>query len=408
MPELSHGRRGFGNTLVHGENAAVLHLLSRPLAGTVKCVYIDPPYNNNERYRHYDDAQEHGEWLAGLEARLRLLSNLLTPDGSLWISIDDREVHYLKVAADRVMGRKNFVSTIVWQQRTTRENRKIFSNNHEYILVYAKDTKRLRGAWNALPPTRALLARYKNLDADPRGPWQSVSATVQDGHGTKSQFYTLVAPNGRRYVPPKGRCWAYSQQRMLLAIHANNVYFGKSGTGVPRLKLFRDLDNLGVTPETLWLARDVGTSDSAKKHVLSILRNRLPFDTPKPEELISRILFIATNPGDLVLDAYLGSGTTAAVAHKMGRKYIGIERGSHAVSVCAVRLREVIQGEQGGISGPIAWSGGGSVDFYRLLESTRRTSPAPATVTSMVPTPVSRARDTMISFHSRRSPVART
>jgi len=362
---FSGGQPGSGNAIVHGENLVVLSRLAAHAPGSVKAIYIDPPYNNQERYHHYDDALSHDQWIEQLLRRLRLMEPLLSEDGSIWISIDDREVHYLKVAADAVFGRRNFVSTIIWQQRTTRENRKVFSNNHEYVLVYAKDTRRFREARNFLPATSAVLDRYQNPDDDPRGPWQSVSATAPAGHATPSQFYVLTAPNGRQHEPPKGRCWVYTKERMEQEIRNNNIWFGKNGNNVPRIKRLMAKKPPGLTPETLWLANDVGTSDSAKKHLLQLFPHEPVFDTPKPEELISRILQIATQPGDLVLDAYLGSGTTAAVAHKMKRRYLGIERGEQALTLCATRLKAVIAGESGGISGAVGWKGGGGFDFFR-------------------------------------------
>jgi len=293
------------------------------------------------------------------------LKPLLSNDGSIWISIDDREVHYLKVAADAIFGRRNFVSTVIWQQRTTRENRKVFSNNHEYLLVYAADIREFRKKRNLLPPSREQLSRYKNPDRDPRGPWQSTSANVQNGHATSTQYYDLVAPNGRVHRPPEGRCWVYTKERMQQEIRAGNVWFGKTGNGVPRLKSFLRSVRIGLTPETLWKADEVGTSDDAKKHLLQIFPNKPVFDTPKPEALVARILSIASNPGDLVLDAFLGSGTTAAVAHKLNRHYIGIELGDHAVSYCATRLRLVVDGDRSGVSNAVHWTGGGGFDFYR-------------------------------------------
>ncbi len=368
IPELSFGQCGSGNMLVQGDNLAVLKKLQSALSNSIRCIYIDPPYNNQEHYNHYTDALDHDTWIEGIIFRLEAIAPLLRQDGSLWISIDDREVHYLKVAADKVFGRENFVTTIIWQQRTTRENRKVFSNNHEYLLVYAKDARAFKSARNPVAFTSAPDIRYKNPDNDLRGPWQSVSANVQAGHATQSQFYEVVAPNGKRHAPPKGRCWGYSQRRMLEEINKGNIYFGRDGNGVPRLKKFADEAQTGFTPETLWLANDVGTSKSAKKHLLELFPDQPVFDTPKPEQLVQRILQIATNPGDLVLDAYLGSGTTCAVAHKIGRHYIGIERGSHAVTHSVCRMRQVIEGEMGGITQALKWEGGGGFDFYRLCE----------------------------------------
>lgn len=360
-----YGTAGSGNKIIHGENLSALHALAPSLGGTVKCVYIDPPYNNQERYRYYDDDANHEQWLRDITERLAAIKPLLSQDGSLWISIDDREVHYLKVAADCVFGRDCFVTTVIWEQRTTRENRRVFSNNHEYLLVYSPDPRAFKRSRNQLNPSREQLARYKNPDQDPRGPWQSVSANVQDGHATAAQYYELVSPTGRRHRPPEGRCWIYSESKMRNEIAAGNVWFGKKGDGVPRLKRFLNESNIGLTPETLWRAADVGTNDEAKKQLLRLFPRDVVFETPKPERLIGRILQIASDEDDLVLDAYLGSGTTAAVAHKMGRQYVGIESGDHAVTHCAERLKMVVRGEETGISEQVAWAGGGGFDFYR-------------------------------------------
>jgi adenine-specific DNA-methyltransferase len=335
------------------------------LSGAVRCAYLDPPYNNREEYNHYNDDMEHERWLDSMSERLQHLVGLLAEDGSVWISIDDREAHYLKVAADRIFGRENFITAIVWQQRTTRENRRAFSVNHEYILVYARNAKTFRQRRNLLPAGAELAARYKNPDNDPRGPWQSVSANVQAGHATPSQFYTITGPSGRKHNPPNGRCWVYSKDRMKREIALGNVSFGKDGDGVPRLKKFMTAAQ-GLNPPTLWLASDVGTTDSAKKHLLKMFPRGKVFDTPKPEALLAHILHIATDPDDLVLDAFLGSGTTAAVAHKMGRRYIGVEQSKAAAQLAANRLDKVVRGESGGISAQCDWRGGGGFDFYRL------------------------------------------
>ena len=231
--------------------------------------------------------------------------------------------------------------------------------------MYAIDQREFRAKRNLLPGGPELLARYKNPDSDPRGPWQSVSANVQAGHATASQFYDLVAPNGIVHRPPEGRCWIYIKDKMQREIAAGNIWFGKTGRGVPRIKRFLESSKVGLTPETLWLAADVGTNDEAKKQLLKLFPYERVFETPKPEGLIRRVFEIATDPDDLVLDAFLGSGTTTAVAHKLNRRYIGIERGKHAVSYCAARLRKVVNGDATGISKEVQWKGGGGFDFYR-------------------------------------------
>lgn len=366
VAKWSAGTAGTGNALIHGDNLAALKLLAKTHTNKVKCVYLDPPYNNGESYQHYLDNMGHEEWLKSVSDRLEQIKLLLREDGSVWISIDDSELHYLKVAADAVFGRTNFVGTIVWERRTTRENRKVLSRNHEYLLVYSKKISAWSKVRNSLPLTDEVKDRYKNLDADPRGPWQSVSANVQDGHATPQQYYSLKAPNGRLHSPPKGRCWGFPEQRMLEEIAKNNVWFGKDGNAVPRLKQFIANRKAGLTPETLWRANDVGTTSQAKKHLLALFKDISLFDTPKPEHLIQRILQISTNPGEVVLDPYLGSGTTAAVAHKMKRSYLGIEIGDHIKTHCAHRLQQVVAGEPGGISSLLDWKGGGGFDFYRI------------------------------------------
>lgn len=224
IAKLCVGPKNSGNCLIHGDNLDVLDLLSRTHAGRITCAYFDPPYNNGESYEHYFDSLGHEEWLLSVTKRLERVKPLLAKNGSVWISIDDSEVHYLKVAADSVFGRKNFIGTIVWERRTTRENRRVLSRNHEYLLAYAMDLPTWAKSRNTLPVTDDIVDRYKNPDADPRGPWQSVTANVQDGHATRSQFYKLVAPNGVTHSPPKGRCWLYTKAKMSQEITANNIW----------------------------------------------------------------------------------------------------------------------------------------------------------------------------------------
>lgn len=361
---LCVGEAPTGSAVIHGENLAVLDSLGDAIKGRVKCVYIDPPYNNAEVYRHYDDRLGRRVWLDRMTHRLRALRETLTVDGSLWVSIDDSELINLRQIGDEVFGSGNFISAVVWNHRKTRENRRPFSTNHEYILCYARSAEAFKRSRNMLAAPPEILNRYKNPDNDVRGAWQSVTANVQDGHATKSQFYTLIAPNGRLHYPPKGRCWVYNQTKMDAEIKAGRVYFGRDGNAVPRLKKFLSEAKIGVAPSTLWMADEVGTTDSAKKHLMALLTKEAVFDTPKPEELVHRILHIASNPGDLILDAYLGSGTTAAVAMKMGRDFLGIEQGPHIVTHCVERLRAVYDGETGGISPLVGWKGGNGCGFY--------------------------------------------
>lgn len=367
IKKWSSGAEASGNYLIQSDNLLALERLRDSFAGSVKCVYLDPPYNNGESYRHYFDSLGHDEWLAAVTKRLEVIKSLLAKDGVVWISIDDSELHYLKVASDRVFGRKNFVGTVVWERRTTRENRRAFSRNHEYLLVYAADAKLWAKSRNLMPISDDIRSRYKNPDEDPRGAWQSISANVQDGHATPQQFYPIVSPSGVVFFPPKGRCWIYSETKMMEEIRKGNIWFGKAGRNAPRVKSFLTARRGGVVPETMWRAEDVGTTSQAKKELIALFGEEPLFDTPKPERLIQRIIAISTSPGDLVLDAYLGSGTTAAVAHKMGRKYIGVEVGDHITTHCVARLKAIINGESGGISSLVDWKGGGGFSFLTVV-----------------------------------------
>jgi adenine-specific DNA-methyltransferase len=361
----------FGNMLIHGDNLLALKALEQEFTGKVKCVFIDPPYNTGSAFEHYDDGVEHSIWLSLMRDRIELLRGLLSEDGSIWITIDDNEAHYLKVLCDEIFGRQNFCATIIWEKRTSRENRRVFSFNHDFMLVYANNKAKFEQTRNPLGLNDEVLSRYKNPDNDPRGPWQSVSANAQAGHATASQFYTLTLPSGRRVDPPKGRCWLYTAEKMQTEISAGNIWFGLQGDNAPRVKKFlSDYKDKGLTPETIWTAQDVSTNDEAKKSLIALLPHASVFDNPKPESLLKQVLQIATNPGDLVLDSFAGSGTTGAVAHKMGRRWIMVELGDHCETHIVPRLRKVIDGDDpGGITGAVEWAGGGGFRYYRLAPS---------------------------------------
>ena len=350
-PHLSNGNESCDNLLIQGDNTPVLQQLAPIFNGRIKCIYIDPPYNNGESYHYYNDSIDHEQWISEMHKILILLKPLLSKDGSIWISIDDSEMAYLKVEADKVFGRNNFVGTVIWQQRKSRENRAVFSKNHEYILVYANDIKSFKKTRNLLPVDQTYInSKYKNPDNDPRGPWQSITANVQAGHAVPSQFYTVVSPTGVEHNPPKGRCWIYNEERMKQEIAMGNIWFGKDGNNAPRVKKFLSNAKMGLTPETIWLASVLVTSYSAKKQLMILHPNaEVVFDTPKPEELLKRIIESASNEGDYVLDCYLGSGTTIAVAHKLQRRYVGIEIGCHISELVVNRMNKIIDGENSGI-----------------------------------------------------------
>lgn len=357
----------FDNKLIFGDNLLALKALESEYAGKVKCVFIDPPYNTGSAFEHYDDGVEHSIWLSLMRDRLELLKNLLSEDGSLWISIDDNESHYLKVLCDELFGRQNFISNVVWQKRTSPDNRLLLGSAHDSILVYQKNKERL--PFNQLPTSEERRKDFKNPDNDPRGPWASTDCTAQAGHATPSQFYVLTTPAGRVIDLPSSLCWRFTKERMDEEISAGRIWFGKDGKGVPRKKTYLS-EIEGQNSWTWWANNEVGHNQEAKKEINVIFGANNPFDTPKPERLLKRIITIASNPGDLVLDSFAGSGTTGAVAQKMGRRWIMIELGEHCHTHIIPRLKKVIDGEDsGGITEAINWKGGGGFRYYRLAPS---------------------------------------
>ena len=362
-PELSGGAADARNMLIQGDNLEALKALLPYYANRVKCVYIDPPYNTRSAFAHYQDNLEHAKWLAMMWPRLELLRDLLAEDGSIWVSIDDNEAHYLKVVIDEVFGRKNFIDTIIWRKNySPKSSTRHFSSDHDYILVFAKSADAFRP--NLMPRTERQNKAYRNPDDDPRGPWKTSDLSARNPYSLG--IYGITTPGGRVIEgPPKGRYWVISEEKMQQFREDNRIWWGKDKNAIPQIKRFLSEVRDGRVPQTLWPYEEVGHTQDAKKEVVSLFGGDV-FGTPKPERLIQRVLHIATNPGDLVLDSFLGSGTTAAVAHKMGRRWIGIEMGEHAVTHCAPRLRKVTAGERGGVSEAVGWQGGGGFRFHRL------------------------------------------
>ena len=364
------------NLLIQGDNLLALKALIPFYAGRVKCIFIDPPYNTQSAFEHYDDKLEHSQWLSTMYPRLVLLRELLAEDGSIWVTIDDNEAHYLKVLMDEVFGRSNFVANAIWQKKASPQANSIWlSDSHDHVLCYA----RIKQTWrpNLLNRTAEADARYENIDNDLRGPWTSGDFTISLTGGQRGAQYAktghsdnifeITTPSGRKLMPTKGRCWGSSETRFKELAADGRIWFGETGNNVPRIKRFLSEVQEGMVCTTVWLRNEVGDNQGAKKEVMAFNADNV-FSTPKPEGLIQRILGLASQSGDFVLDSFLGSGTTAAVAHKMGRRYIGIEMGDHARTHCLPRLQKVIDGEKGGISEAVEWKGGGGFRFCTLGE----------------------------------------
>jgi adenine-specific DNA-methyltransferase len=385
--KFSHGDDANENLLIQDDNLLALKALLPLYRGQVKCIFIDPPYNTQSAFEHYDDKLEHSQWLSMMYSRLALLRDLLAEDGSIWITIDDSEGHYLKVLCDEIFGRKNFVANVVWQKKSSPQPNAVWlSDSHDHILVYAKDKEKWRP--NKLPRTDEQNAIYKHSDeydgideeGNPygRGPWYpgDATASLRGGArgaqfartGVSANIFTVNAPGGKKINPPAGTCWRFSPDRFQQMVDDHRITFGATGNNRPCVKRFlSELEGRGVVPMTVWHYKDVGENRNAAAEVKAFNPDD-PFATPKPEKLIERILHIGSGAGDLVLDSFLGSGTTAAVAHKMGRRWIGIEEGEHAETHCLPRLTAVVDGEQGGISKDVGWRGGGGFRYYTLGE----------------------------------------
>ena len=353
------------NVLIKGDNLLALKALEVKYTGSIKCIFIDPPYNTGGAFEHYDDGVEHSLWLSLMKERIFALKQLLSEDGSIWISIDDNECHYLKILCDEIFGRYNFVGNIIWQKKYTIANdAKWFSDNHDHILVYAKN----KDIWrpNKLPRTAEMNKAYKNPDNHPKGPWKSTPLHAKSG--VNSSPYTFS--NGITWAPPSGTYRRYSDDAMKKMDVEDQIWFGKKGDATPSRKTFlSELKNDGTPSRTIWTHDEVGHNHQAKEEVKKFNPSDV-FGTPKPEKLLERILTLASNEGDIVLDSFSGSGTTGAVAHKMKRRWIMIELGDHCETHIIPRLRKIIDGEdQGGCSSNQEWKGGGSYKYYTLAPS---------------------------------------
>lgn len=365
---LPNGKPWNGNMLIHGDNLLALKALEQDFAGQIKCIYIDPPYNTGSAFEHYDDSVEHSIWLSLMRDRLEILKSLLSDNGSIWVTLDDNEVYYCKVLMDEIFSRNNFVGSIIWEKADSpKMDPKFFSTRHDTILVYAKDIDKLklnREKSDAIPE------HYNKTDSNGRR-YYLKPMRVMGGNVSESLFYPMIAPDGTEVLPisSKGQrtCWRWSKKKVEEEPERIEWVKGKNGWSL-YFRIYADTSK-GTPIQTIWTHKEAGSNRTSKAEINALFGQDV-FATPKPEKLLLKVISATTNPGDLVLDSFLGSGTTSAVAQKMGRRYIGIELGNHAYTHCVPRLKKVTDGtDQGGISKEENWKGGSGFKFYELAPS---------------------------------------
>ncbi len=378
--ESAHGDAASENLLIQGDNLLALKALLPFYRGRVKCIFIDPPYNTQSAFEQYDDKLEHSQWLSMMYPRLVMMRDLLADDGSLWVTLDDNEAHYFRVMADEVFGRGNFIIDVAWRKRDGPPNDRKIGLVHDHVLVWARrkdaNSKKSRAelAFNLMERTEKANAQYQAFDEpdgrDERGPYRKIDTTAngKGGRFVESLYYGVKNPyTGEHVFPRQGTCWRHNKDEMLRLQADRRLFWGAKGTAkTPMRKLFESEAKQGMTSPSIW--DDLALNQHASSEIEKIFGEKASFETPKPEKLLARIIHIASQPGEIVLDSFLGSATTAAVAHKMGRRYIGIEMGEHARTHCLPRLEKVIAGEQGGISKAVNWQGGGGFRFHSLGE----------------------------------------
>lgn len=359
----------FDNILIQGDNLLALKALEQEYTGKVKCVYIDPPYNTGGDFFYYEDGLEHSRWLSMMRARLELLHHLLSSNGSIWISIDDNEMPYLRVLMDEIFGRRNFIAQVIWEKvYSPKSTARFLSENHDYIICYAKDSE----SWsrNLLPRTEEQNKAYKNPDDDPRGQWKPGDLSARNYYSQGR--YPLKCPSGREINgPPQGMYWRVSREKFDELNRDGRIWWGRNGDSIPQIKRFLSEVRDGLVPETIWTYNEVEHTQAAKQHIKDLFPEyEEVFQTAKPEALIQRLLQIATDEGDLVLDSFAGTGTTGTAAQKMGRRWIMVELGEHCETHILPRLKKVIDGtDEGGITETVDWKGGGGFRYFRLAPS---------------------------------------
>lgn len=363
--------RAKDNLLIRGDalnaltSLARLPEFAREYLGKVKLAYLDPPFNTQQSFLQYDDALEHSVWLTMMRDRLAQIRDLLAPDASVWVHCDDSEQAYLKVFMDELFGREQFIGAVLWVRRNDpRNTAQHISTDHDYLLVYAKDIGSC--SFNQLMRTDAMKSAYHNPDNDPRGPWRRGDLAARNYYSLG--LYPVTTPSGRVIEgPPSGSYWRVSRERLRALDADGRIYWGTKGASRPYVKRFLSEVAEGRVPGSVWPPEEVGFVRNGKEEVRRLVEGAEPFATPKPERLLQRVIEIASGPGDIVLDCFLGSGTTTAVAHKMGRRWVGVERDASIVNTYALpRLTKVVSGEDpGGVTEATNWDGGGG---FRVLD----------------------------------------
>lgn len=356
------------NFIIKGNNLLALHTIKKRYSSKVKLIYIDPPYNTGSDGFKYNDSFNHSTWLTFMRNRLEVAKDLLTNDGSIWINIDDNECHYLKVLCDEIFGRENFLINFIWQKKYSPSNdAKWFSDNHDHILVFAKNRELFKP--NLLARTEEMNKRYSNPDKDERGNWKPGGYSVKTY--SKEYDYPIKTPSGKIVHPPKGSCWQTSETNFKKMLSDNRIWFGANGDSKPQIKQFITEVQQGMVTKSIWLYDEVGHNQISRSEIIKLFGDHA-FATPKPEKLIKRIIDLSTKENDIVLDFFLGSGTTAAVAHKMKRRYVGIDQMDYIETVAVKRLKKVVSGENGGISKEVSWEGGGDFIFCELAKQNQK------------------------------------
>lgn len=361
------------NLIVKGNNLLSLHTLYRQFRGKVKLIYIDPPYNTGNDSFGYNDRFKHSSWLTFMKNRLDAARELLRDDGVMLVQCDDNEQAYVKVLMDEVLARENFVATIVWQKKYGPSNdARIISDTHEYIVCFAKNIDNC--TFSLTPRNEKQLSAFKNPDNDHRGVWRASDLSARTF--SQKTYYAIETPTGKVVYPPESRSWTISKEKYDDLLADNRIWFGISGKGRPMQKKFLSEVRDGITPQTWW-DRDFASDNKIARYEMKEVVEDSNFNTLKPEKLMQRIIQLTTQPDDIILDFHVGSGTTCAVAHKMGRQFIGVEQMDYVETITLERLKKVVGRKEeggsiafdtGGISESVNWQGGGEFIYCELMQ----------------------------------------